>query len=108
MARQNGDPRVSGRQSYTLLTGVAASLLYVAADAAGAILWPDYSPAAQGVSELMSAGAPSRPLVLAVMSLRSPLQLVFAFAVWRSARESRALRWSAILLVIETLIGEVT
>jgi hypothetical protein len=91
-----------------IVCGILASLLYVLADALGAVAWPGYSHASQGVSELMATGAPSRPLVLSLMSVRSFLLLVFALGVWRSAQGKLALRFTAILLVTDAVVGQVT
>jgi hypothetical protein len=87
---------------------VLASLLYVGADLWGGYVRPDYRHASQGVSELMSPGVPSRPLVLSLMTARSVLLLAFAWAVWRSASGSIALRFTAIFLIADAVTGQIT
>jgi hypothetical protein len=91
-----------------LLCGIVASLVYVIADALGAVAWQDYSHASQGVSELMAIGAPSRPLVLSLMTVRSLLLIAFASGIWSSADGKLALRLTASLLVADAVVGQVT
>jgi hypothetical protein len=91
-----------------LACGILASLLYVVADALGAVAWPGYSHASQTVSELMAIGAPSRPLVLSLMTVRSLLLFAFALGVAWSARGRWAVRLTAILLVADAVVGQIT
>lgn len=91
-----------------LICGILAALMYVPADALGGVAWQAYSHASQGVSELMASGAPSRPLVLSLMTVRNVLLIAFAVGVWRSADGKLALRLTAILLLAEALVGQVT
>jgi hypothetical protein len=91
-----------------LACGILASLLYVVADALGAVAWPGYSQASQTVSELMAIGAPSRPLVLSLMTLRSLLLFAFALGVAWSAHGRWAVRLTAVLLVADAVVGQIT
>ena len=91
-----------------LACGILASLLYAVADALGAVAWPGYSHASQTVSELMAIGAPSRPLVLSLMTVRSLFLLAFALGVAWSAPGRWAVRLSAILLVADAVVGQTT
>jgi hypothetical protein len=78
-----------------LAFGVAAALLYIAADLAAAALYPGYSIADQAVSELFAIGAPTAPLVVLLFSHASLLLLGFARGLWLSAAGNRALRLAA-------------
>ncbi|MEV8438727.1 DUF998 domain-containing protein [Actinosynnema sp. NPDC051121] len=82
-----------------LACGIAASSVYVAADVLGAAQWEGYSSASQAVSELSAIGAPSRPLVVALLTAHSVLALAFGAGVVESAGRSRALRVAGWLLV---------
>jgi hypothetical protein len=97
-----------GRRDAALICGVLASLLYVLADILGGYVWPAYSYTSHGISDLMATGAPSRPLVLSLMTVRSLLLIAFVVGVWRSARGTTGLRLTAVLLLAEVTIGQVT
>lgn len=82
-----------------LACGIAASLVYVAANMLGAMRWQGYSSTNQAVSELSAIDAPSRPLIVPLMLAHGVLALAFGIgAVW-SAGRNRSLRISCWLLV---------
>lgn len=82
-----------------LVCGILSSLLYIIANILGAMRWEGYSLKSQTVSELSAIGAPSRPLVVALMFAYSILVIAFGMGVWRSASRNRALRVVGYLLV---------
>jgi Protein of unknown function (DUF998) len=75
-----------------LLSGVAASAIYVVANVAGALRWDGYSTMDQQVSELFAVDAPSRPLVVSILAVHAVLALAFGIGVLWAAHKSRALR----------------
>src|SRR3954466_5490296 len=79
--------------------GIASSLLYVAANMLGARRWRDYSLASQTVSELSAVGAPSRPLVVPLLTAHGVLVIPFGVGVRESAGRRRGLRVAGSLLV---------
>ena len=74
------------RQSPLLACGIAAPVVYIAADIVAARLYPGYSYRDQAVSELFAIGAPTSPLVVLFFSLSSLLYAAFAVSVWRLQR----------------------
>src|SRR5215211_3191039 len=56
------------RRKALLGCGIVSSLVYVAANVLGARRWRDYSLTSQTVSELSAIGAPSRPLVVPLLT----------------------------------------
>jgi len=50
-----------------LSCGILSSLVYVAANVAGARRWREYSSVSQTVSELSAIGAPSRPVMVPLL-----------------------------------------
>ena len=87
-------------RSVLLLCGVLSSLLCVGTDVLAALRFGEYqSFSAQTISELMSPGAPTKPLVDPLFMSCVALIIPFAVGVWMSARDNRALRMSATLLV---------
>ena len=86
-----------------LVFGIAASVLYIAADLLGGAVDPGYSYADQTISELSAIGSPSRPIVLPFFSLYPPLVMAFAIGVWAVAGGARALRAIAALLALYAL-----
>lgn len=100
-----GPPARLGARGVLLASGIAASLLYVAADGLAALRWEGYRYTDQMVSELMAIGAPTRPLLLAPFSLYNALMVAFALGVWEAAGRSRALRVSALVLLAWAVTG---
>ncbi|NBC95981.1 MAG: DUF998 domain-containing protein, partial [Deinococcus-Thermus bacterium] len=49
------------------ICGVASAAFFVAADLAGILLRPGYSPVSQAISELIETGAPNKTLLDALL-----------------------------------------
>lgn len=79
--------------------GIAASLVYVAANVLAPMQWEDYNSTDQAVSELSAIGAPSRPLMVTFLLAYSVLALAFGIGVVWAAGRSRALRLTGWMLV---------
>jgi hypothetical protein len=87
------------RRNVLLYCGILSSLLYVGANVLGARRWRDYSLTSHTVSELSAIGAPSRPLVVPLLTAHGALVIPFGLGVWQSAGRKRALRATGALLV---------
>ena len=81
-----------------LVCGFLSSPLYVAADVLAARRYPGYRYADQVFSELTAAGAPTRPLMVAVGIPYSLLVAAFGAGVWASAGRTPAARLTGALL----------
>jgi hypothetical protein len=79
--------------------GILSSLLYAAANVIGARRWRDYSLTSHTVSELSAIGAPSRPIVVPLLTAHGALVIPFGLGVWESAGRKRALHATGALLV---------
>lgn len=79
--------------------GILSSLLYVAANALGARRWRDYSLASHTVNELSAIGAPSRPVVVPLLTAHGALVIPFGLGVWKSPGRKPALRAVGALLI---------
>jgi hypothetical protein len=88
-----------------LFCGVAAVLLYVAADVIGALGFPGYVYTDQTISELVAIDAPSRPLLVPLSVVYAALWIAFGIGIWRSAGRSRALRVVAVGLATKEVLG---
>jgi hypothetical protein len=88
-----------------LMCGILSSLLYVALNVFVPMLWPIYNCASQTVSELSAIGAPTRPIWLWLCILYTLLITVFAWGVWKSAGQNRALRIAGALLIAYAALG---
>ncbi len=88
-----------------LICGILYLLLYVATDVVAGMLWEGYSFADQAISELSAIGAPTRSLVIPLLSVCIVLGIAFGLGVWRSAGRNRALRVTGGLLIIIGLVG---
>lgn len=89
-----------------LLCGILSSLLYVSVDVLAANQWEGYSYVSQAFSELTAIEAPTRPLMVAASAIPyTLLVLAFAAGAWASAGRKRALRVTAVLLVVYAVVG---
>jgi hypothetical membrane protein len=66
-------------------------------------MYDGYSPFSQAISELGSSGAPTRPAILAVLSIYALLLLAFGIGVRQAAQGNRALRLTGDLLIVYAL-----
>ena len=82
-----------------LVCGFLSSLLYVATDILGGMLYEGYSFTSQAISELGAIGAPSKPFLDVLMLVYAVLLFLFGTGVWRSAGQKRVLRVVAGLLL---------
>jgi len=87
------------------LCGVLSSLVYIAANVVGAIVWRDYSSYSQTISELSAIGAPSRSAWLPFGIAYDVLVVAFGIGVWRSARDRRSMRVTGAMLIAIGAIG---
>jgi hypothetical protein len=87
------------RRKALLGCGTLASLIYVAANLAGSRRWSDYSSTSQTVSELSAIGAPSRPVMVPLLTLHSALVIPFGIGVWESAGRRPGLRIAGASLI---------
>jgi hypothetical membrane protein len=87
-----------------LACGILAPVVYVAADIASALAYPDYSYADQAISELSAIGAPTRPLWIVLQFLFNPLLIAFGIGV-RATADARSLRIGGVLIAIWGISG---
>jgi hypothetical membrane protein len=104
--RTREPPRGRTLGKVLLACGIVSSLLYVATDILGGLLYEGYSFTSQAVSELMAIGAPSEALVDPLFIAYGVLVLAFGVGVVREgAGRSRALRVAGTLLIGYAVIG---
>lgn len=85
--------------------GVASSALYVATDILASARYEGYRYRDQQISELMAVEAPTRHLMVALLTPYDLLVLALAAGVWTSSGQSRALRTTAVLLAAYAIVG---
>jgi hypothetical protein len=107
-ATASGSTGLSGNVSprrALLACGIVSSLLYVALNVVGALLYPGYSLVSQTISELYAIGAPPQAVVAALMVVYNLLLYAFGVGVWRSAGPGRALRVASVGLIGKEVLG---
>ena len=93
-------------QQVLLACGVLSSLVYLATDVLGGLMYDGYSFTSQAVSELMAIGAPSERVVDPLFLVYDLLVVAFGVAVFREgAGRNLALRITGCLLAAYGLIG---
>ena len=89
-----------------LRAGILSSLLYVATDVVGGLLYPGYSFGSRAISELMAIGAPSESFVDPLFIFYGLLVLAFGAGVVREGTDrGRLLRVAGALLIGYAVIG---
>lgn len=91
-----------------LIFGVAAGLLYVAADVLAGLLLDGYSFRDQHISETGALGTSTRTFVTVLMAIHGLLVGAFGTGVRRASGGSRTLRWVGNLLIsvaVVTVLG---
>jgi hypothetical protein len=88
-----------------LACGFLSALLYIATDIIGTIRFEGYSYTSQTVSELFAIDAPTRPLVVPLLTAYAILVYAFGLGVWVSAGQKRALRAAAVLIIAKEVLG---
>lgn len=73
-----------------LLSGLAATLIYVAVVIIGGAIRPGYNHITQFISELIAAGAPNKTLLDPLFAIYNILTAVFAWALIMAVRSSAA------------------
>ena len=82
-----------------LACGLVSSVVYVAADIVAALRYPGYSYTSQVISELLAAGAPTRPFMASVAGVSYNLLVAaFAVGVLTTARGNRGRATGGLLL----------
>jgi hypothetical protein len=88
-----------------LICGPISSLFYVAMNLIVPTKWPEYSPAAQTVSELSAVAAPTRPLWVVLGLLYTLLVVAFGWGVRMAAGGDRRPRIAGILIAVYGALG---
>jgi hypothetical membrane protein len=89
-----------------IVCGILSSLLYVATDVLGGLLYDGYSFTSQMVSELMAIGAPSEAFVDPLFIIYGVLTAMFGLGVIREAGgRNNALRITGVLLIGYAVVG---
>ena len=97
-------PHVSTERAL-LACGVASSVIYIAANIAGSMAWPEYRSASQTISELSAIDAPSSRIWVPLGLTYDVLLVAFGVGLWRVAPRARGLRVAGGLLIAIALIG---
>ncbi|MFL5742766.1 MAG: DUF998 domain-containing protein [Flavisolibacter sp.] len=88
-----------------LACGILSSVLYVMMNIVGPMLYGNYRPVSQTVSELSAIGAPTRALWVALAALYTVLFLAFAWGVQQAGKTNRRLRITGNLLLVYGIIS---
>lgn len=88
--------------------GVVSSIVYVASDVIAALRYPGYHYIDQVVSELMAAGASTRPLLVVLFTSYNVLVTAFGLGIWVSMGQCRAGRATGTLLITYGTFGQLT
>lgn len=100
-----GLPPLSLMQKILLHCGILSSVVYIAANIICVLLYKNYSPVSQTVSELSAIGAPTRGLWISLMVPYSLLMVAFGWGVIQSAGGYRRLKIVGIVLIANAVIG---
>jgi hypothetical protein len=88
-----------------ILCGIAATIVYIAANIYVPTLDGGYSVASQTVSELSAVNASTRAAWVYWMIPYSVLMSAFGIGIWLSVNQSRRLRIVGVLVIINAFLG---
>lgn len=88
-----------------LACGVASALLYAGMLVGVPRYWPGYSSATRTVSELSAIGAPTRTLWVSLATAWTLLYVAFGWGVWTASNGTRALRVTAVAIIVSGVVG---
>jgi hypothetical protein len=92
-------------QKILLFCGILSSVVFVFTDIFASMQWDSYSYSSQNTGELFATGAPTRKLVISLLSFYNVLVCLFGFGVSTIATQ-RALRISALCLIGYAIASE--
>ena len=99
-------PRNATAVKALLACGIAASIVYVAADVIGSLRYSGYSYRDQAFSELTAQGSPVRTLMIATNAIPYTLLVLgFAVGVWLSSHQTRVAHITGGLIAGYALVG---
>ena len=78
---------VAKLQNLLFFCGIIASLLYISIDIIAGVLWESYSFIDNAVSELSAISAPTRPIVVILLTVHSVLMIAFGLGIWRHSHK---------------------
>ncbi|MEA4893295.1 MAG: DUF998 domain-containing protein [Peptococcaceae bacterium] len=85
--------------------GIISSILYLITDIAASLMWREYSPVSQTVSELIAIDAPTRVYVAVSFILYALLIYAYGAGILLSSGGKRALKIAACLIIAKELLG---
>ena len=88
-----------------LSCGILSMLWYVVINIIVPIQYPGYDIASQTVSELSAIDAPTRPFWFVLCIFYSLLFIAFGAGIWLSANGNRKLRFVAVVIVFDAVLG---
>jgi hypothetical protein len=88
-----------------LIFGILSPLLYIGTDLLAGTMYQGYDFVSQAISELFAIGAPTSGLAVPLFTLYDLMVLAFAWGVWSSANGNRALRITALIMVVSAFNG---
>ena len=88
-----------------LISGIIATLWYIAINIIVPIQYSGYNISSQTVSELSAIGAPTRWLWFVLCLFYSILFIAFGWGIWLSANQNRKLKFVAVVVLFDAIIG---
>ncbi len=95
----------SRTQNVLIILGIVSSILYLVIDSLASVIWQDYSPISQTVSEYIAIDAPTRPLVTILFIVYDLLIFAFGIGVIRAAAGKTSLKIAGGLIIAKEVLG---
>jgi len=92
-------------QTVLIAFGIISSILYIITDIAASVMWKDYSPISQTVSELIAVNAPTRLYVVILFTIYDLLIYAYGVGIILSSNGKRALKIAALLIIAKEILG---
>lgn len=92
-------------QMVLIALGIISSILYLVTDMTASVMWHEYSPISQTVSELIAIDAPTRLYVMILFVVYDLLIYAYGIGIMFSSHGRRALKIAALLIIAKEVLG---
>lgn len=92
-------------QTVLIALGIISSILYLVTDMTASVMWHEYSPISQTVSELIAIDAPTRLYVMILFVVYDLLIYAYGIGIMLSSHGKRGLKIATLLIIAKEVLG---
>ena len=92
-------------QTVLIVSGIISSILYLITDITASVIWREYSPVSQTVSELIAVDAPTRWYVAMLFVIYDLSIYAYGIGIMLASNGKRALKIAAFMIIAKEVLG---